>query len=62
VGLGNLRGGGGGTYLIPAAAIPLGLPHHCWALPCVRLSIQEGGGRTEDGGGHLAASCLGCGG
>jgi hypothetical protein len=41
VGLGELRGGRG-TYLIPAAAIPLSLPHHRWALPFVRLSIQEG--------------------
>jgi hypothetical protein len=28
--------------------------------PFCSLSIQEGGARTEDGGGHLTASCLGC--
>ena len=29
MGLGELRSGG--TYLVPAAAIPLGVPHHRWA-------------------------------
>ena len=45
---------------------------HCWYSSLVhyitlgssfiQLGTQGGGGRTEDGGGHLAASCTGIGG